>query len=117
MPGQLIDKPNPPPEVSLIPQSVLSLAVQLDTKDYLDKDDLEAVQSFRRAADYIAAGMYSLYMFDQRLTLTLSNDIPRRQRPPGRKTDSQPHKTSPFGPLGHLSGSCNGIRTAQQNHS
>ena len=64
MPEQLIDKPNPPPEVSLIPESALDLAVKLHTKDYLDKDDLEAVQFFRRAANYIAAGTRSLGLSD-----------------------------------------------------
>ena len=57
MPGQLIEKPNPPPDASLIPESVLDLGVQLNIKDYLDKDELEAVQAFRRAANYIAAGI------------------------------------------------------------
>jgi xylulose-5-phosphate/fructose-6-phosphate phosphoketolase len=60
MPGQLIEKPNPPPEASLLPESTLDLAVQLNTKDYLNKDDLDAVQSFRRAANYIAAAMIFL---------------------------------------------------------
>lgn len=93
MPGQLIEKPNPPPEVSLIPKCVLDLAVQLDTKDYLDKDDLDAVQFFRRAANYIAAGMYSLGCWPTAhvLTLTFSNDIPQRQRPPGGKADPRPY--------------------------
>ena len=91
MPGQLIDKPNPPPEVSLIPECALDLAVKLHTKDYLDKDDLEAVQFFRRAADYIAAGTRFSGVCPTApffLTLTISNDIPQRQCPPGGKAVS-----------------------------
>jgi xylulose-5-phosphate/fructose-6-phosphate phosphoketolase len=57
MPGQLIEQPNPPPDVSLIPESALELAVHLDTNNYLGQHDLQAVQAFRRAANYIAAGM------------------------------------------------------------
>jgi hypothetical protein len=84
MPGQLIEQPNPPPEVSLIPECALDLAVQLDTKDYLDNNEIEAVQVFRRAANYIAAGtclrhcQSTGFLFN----LTISNDISQRQRPP-----------------------------------
>lgn len=56
MPGQQISQPNPPPEPSWLPDDVLQLAVQLKTKNYLPEDELKAIQAFRRAADYIAAG-------------------------------------------------------------
>ena len=56
MPGQHISQPNPPPEPSQLPEDILQLAVQLKTEGYLSEDELKAVQSFRRAADYITAG-------------------------------------------------------------
>ena len=56
MPGQQISQPNPPPEPSQLPENVLQLAVQLKTEGCLSEDELKAVQSFRRAADYITAG-------------------------------------------------------------
>ncbi|TFK27778.1 phosphoketolase [Coprinopsis marcescibilis] len=60
MPGQEISRPNPPPDPSLLPDSTLGLAVNLKTKDYLSNDELKGIQSFRRAADYIAAAMIFL---------------------------------------------------------
>jgi hypothetical protein len=55
MPGQLIDRPNPKPRDSSVPDSVLSLAVKLE-KLHVSDDDLQALQDFRRASNYIAAG-------------------------------------------------------------
>ena len=49
--------PNPPPGPSGIPDGISQLAVQLNTKDFLSPEDLHSVQLFRRAANYIAAGM------------------------------------------------------------
>ncbi|KDR79038.1 hypothetical protein GALMADRAFT_244780 [Galerina marginata CBS 339.88] len=60
MPAQLISQPNPPPDPSLLPDSVLDYAVKLNTKDFLAPDELEGIQLFRRAADYIAAAMIFL---------------------------------------------------------
>lgn len=60
MPGQIISEPNPPPDPSHIPDDVQSLAVQLNTKDFLSAEDLKGVQMFRRAADFIAAAMIFL---------------------------------------------------------
>lgn len=57
MPGQEIARPNPPPDPSLLPDSILQYGVQLKNPNVLSNDELEAMQSFRRAADYIAAGM------------------------------------------------------------
>ncbi|KAF8154400.1 phosphoketolase [Pholiota molesta] len=60
MPAQIISQPNPPPEPSLLPDSVLNYDVAIDTKDYLSPAELESIQLFRRAADYIAAAMIFL---------------------------------------------------------
>lgn len=60
MPAQRISQPNPPADPSLLPDDVLNLAVQLNTTDYLSEDELRAIQDFRKAADYIAAGMFVL---------------------------------------------------------
>lgn len=55
MPAEIIDRPNPQPLPSNIPDHVLSLAVQLE-KTKLDDSTAAGLQQFRRAADYIAAG-------------------------------------------------------------
>lgn len=59
MPGQVLYTADPPPDPSLLPDSVLDLSVKLDTKDYLPQDELNAIKTFRRAADYIAAGVFA----------------------------------------------------------
>ena len=56
MPGQRLFQPNPPPDRSLLPESVLDFNVSLDTKNALSREELTAIKQFRRAADYIAAG-------------------------------------------------------------
>jgi len=56
MPGQEISQPNPPPLDSQLSDRILQDAVKLNTKDYLNGEDLNAIKTFRRAADYIAAG-------------------------------------------------------------
>jgi xylulose-5-phosphate/fructose-6-phosphate phosphoketolase len=56
MPGQIIAQPNPPPDPSHLPDSVREYAVQLKTSNVLTEPELRAVQKFRRAANYIAAG-------------------------------------------------------------
>lgn len=55
MPGEVIDRPNPLPLPSSIPEDVLSLAVKLE-KSKLDEALYDGLQQFRRAANYIAAG-------------------------------------------------------------
>ncbi|TBU24036.1 phosphoketolase [Dichomitus squalens] len=60
MPGQKLFQPNPPPDQSLLPESVLDLSVKLDIKHALSDEELVAVKQFRRAADYIAAAMIFL---------------------------------------------------------
>jgi xylulose-5-phosphate/fructose-6-phosphate phosphoketolase len=53
---------NPPPEKSQLPDSLLQLAINLDDakKSVLSKDELAAVQTYRRAANYIASAMIFL---------------------------------------------------------
>jgi xylulose-5-phosphate/fructose-6-phosphate phosphoketolase len=60
MPGEVIDRPNPKALPSLIPDSVLDLSVNLE-KTKLSDADLTGLEEFRRASNYIAAGMPSLY--------------------------------------------------------
>jgi len=55
MPGEVIDRPNPAPLPSQVPDEVMNLAVKLE-KTTLKEDVNEALQQFRRAALYIAAG-------------------------------------------------------------
>lgn len=55
MPGEVIDRPNPKPEPSHIPDLVEQLQVQLQTTK-LEESDYNALQKYRRAAAYIAAG-------------------------------------------------------------
>ncbi len=54
MPGEVINRPNPQPLASNIPEDVLSLSVQLE-KAKLDHATSEGLEVFRRAANYIAA--------------------------------------------------------------
>ena len=57
MPGEVIDRPNPEPLPSHLPDYVTQLAVQLE-KVTLSENINVALQEFRRAACYIAAGKY-----------------------------------------------------------
>ncbi|PYH76701.1 D-xylulose 5-phosphate/D-fructose 6-phosphate phosphoketolase [Aspergillus uvarum CBS 121591] len=59
MPGEVIDRPNPKPEPSHIPDLVEQLQVQLQTTK-LEESDYNALQKYRRAAAYIAAAMIFL---------------------------------------------------------
>lgn len=59
MPGEIIDRPNPQPLPSHVPDDVLSLVVKLD-KTKLDEDTYNGLQLFRRAANYITAGRQSV---------------------------------------------------------
>ena len=54
--------PNPPPEKSQLPNSLLQLAVNLDEAktSVLSEQELAAIKAYRRAADYIAAAMIFL---------------------------------------------------------
>jgi xylulose-5-phosphate/fructose-6-phosphate phosphoketolase len=59
MPAQLLAQANPPPDPSRLPDSVLECRVQLDIKNALLEDELKAIQMYRRAANYIAAGLFN----------------------------------------------------------
>ncbi|KAI9815466.1 MAG: hypothetical protein M1827_002600 [Pycnora praestabilis] len=59
MPGEMIDRPNPQPKPSNLPDEVLSLAVKLE-KAALSEIVNAGLQEFRRAANYIAAAMIFL---------------------------------------------------------
>lgn len=59
MPGEVIDRPNPQALASLIPDSVLDLAVKLQ-KISLSDADLKGLEEFRRASNFIAAAMIFL---------------------------------------------------------
>ncbi|KIY72403.1 D-xylulose 5-phosphate/D-fructose 6-phosphate phosphoketolase [Cylindrobasidium torrendii FP15055 ss-10] len=60
MPGQQLNQANPRPDPSLLPDSILEYGIKLHTEDYLAEDEIKALRSFRRAADYIAAAMIFL---------------------------------------------------------
>ncbi|KAI9852250.1 MAG: hypothetical protein M1838_001292 [Thelocarpon superellum] len=59
MPAEVIDRPNPQPLPSRIPDEVLALSVKLD-KTKLDHETSQSLDEFRRAANYIAAAMIFL---------------------------------------------------------
>ena len=54
MPGE-VDRPNPQPSPSHVPDDVLSLAVKVEKKK-LPEEASSSLRGFRRAACYIAAG-------------------------------------------------------------
>ena len=60
MPGEVLDRPNPPPGKSQLPDSILEYHVDLDYANALTPNELQAITKFRRAADYIAAAMIFL---------------------------------------------------------
>ena len=60
MPGEILDRPNPPPGKSQLPDSILEYRVNLDTANVLTSEELQAIAKFRRTADYIAAAMIFL---------------------------------------------------------
>jgi len=66
-----VSMPNPSPDPSQLPDSILDCRVELNTKNVLSPDELYSVQCFRRAGDYIAAGPYHLLPFFSFLTLHL----------------------------------------------
>ena len=58
-----VSMPNPSPDPSQLPDTVLDCRVELNIKNVLSPDELYSVQCFRRAGDYIAAGSYRLSPF------------------------------------------------------
>jgi xylulose-5-phosphate/fructose-6-phosphate phosphoketolase len=59
MPGEVIDRPNPQPLASQIPDGVLELPIKLQ-KININDADLKGLQEFRRASNFIAAAMIFL---------------------------------------------------------
>jgi xylulose-5-phosphate/fructose-6-phosphate phosphoketolase len=59
MPGEVIDRPNPKPFPSLIPEYVDDLLVKIDTPK-LAPETSSALEKYRRAANYLAAAMIFL---------------------------------------------------------
>jgi xylulose-5-phosphate/fructose-6-phosphate phosphoketolase len=64
MPGEVIDRPNPQPLASQIPDNVLELSVKLE-KVALSDADLKGLEEFRRASNYIAAGKLPRSLIDR----------------------------------------------------
>lgn len=56
MPGEILDRPDPEPLPSNLPTVIDELIVQFDRAS-IDKSSCDAITKFRRAANYIAAGM------------------------------------------------------------
>ena len=61
MPGEIIDRPNPQPLPSHIPDHVADLAIKLQNVKFRDAD-LQGLDEFRRASNYIAAGKKILFL-------------------------------------------------------
>ncbi|KAK7214551.1 hypothetical protein V2G26_002554 [Clonostachys chloroleuca] len=59
MPGQFIDRPNPPALPSALPEETLDLAAKIESKP-IGEDDLKSLNDFQRAACYIAGAMIFL---------------------------------------------------------
>jgi len=60
MPAEILDRPNPPPGKSQLPDSSLDFEVTLNTAGSLSNEEKGAIQKFRRMANYIAAAMIFL---------------------------------------------------------
>ena len=60
MPAEILNRPNPPPGKSQLPDSMLNLEVTLNTTNALTHEKQNAIQKFRRMANYIAAAMIFL---------------------------------------------------------
>jgi len=58
MPGEVIDRPNPQPLPSHLPDYVENLKIKLNNGP-LDQKACDALIKFRRAACYIAAGKWT----------------------------------------------------------
>ncbi|KAL2755420.1 hypothetical protein ACRALDRAFT_2041792 [Sodiomyces alcalophilus JCM 7366] len=59
MPGEVVTRPNPPPQPSHLPDHVLDLVVKPESRQ-LSKDHVKALEDFQNAACYIAAAMIFL---------------------------------------------------------
>ena len=69
MPGEIIDRPNPQPLPSNLPDDVRTLLVKLD-KPKLDDNTYSGLHHFRRAANYITAGISPCHSLDYYPLLT-----------------------------------------------
>lgn len=58
-------KPDPPPDPSMLPESLLELRVRPDPTDVLTPDERAALSLFQRAGNYMAAAM--IYLRDNAL--------------------------------------------------
>ena len=56
MPGQRLAQPNPPPDPSHLPDSVLDYRVRVSTGSVIAPAEFASLNKFTRAANYIAAG-------------------------------------------------------------
>jgi xylulose-5-phosphate/fructose-6-phosphate phosphoketolase len=46
MPGEVLDRPNPPPGKSQLPDSILELHVNLESANVLTPEELQAITKF-----------------------------------------------------------------------
>lgn len=77
MPGEVIDRPNPPALPSHLPDFTEKLIINLERKP-LPKETEDALKNWQRAANYIAAGDCDI-LRSPRLQLTShSNDLSAR---------------------------------------
>jgi len=60
MPGEVLDRPNPPPGKSQLPDSILEYRANFESAGALTPQELQAISAYRRAADYVAAAMIFL---------------------------------------------------------
>jgi hypothetical protein len=86
MPGEVIDRPNPPPLPSHLPDSVNELLVQIE-KQKLSDDVSHSLRLFQRAADYIAAGKNVFKSCRSNTDALRSHDILEQQRVIGKRFD------------------------------
>lgn len=56
MPGQLLAQPNPPPDPSHLPDSVLDCRARVSAASDITAAELTSLSKFKHAANYIAAG-------------------------------------------------------------
>lgn len=56
MPAQRIAQPNPPPDPSHLPDSVLDYRARASTGSVITPAEMTSLRKFTRAANYIAAG-------------------------------------------------------------
>ncbi|KAK6529966.1 hypothetical protein TWF281_009116 [Arthrobotrys megalospora] len=70
MNNQFINQPNPPAEKSHIPDDILGLTIAPNQKNALSDEHRDAIQKFRRTADYLAAAM--IFLQDN---ILLQNDL------------------------------------------